>query len=232
MLFNVDKHVKDNLFHMYQQDIMQRRQRKDDYLYQEKQLDKDFIDQIKRRNEDENTKKNLEKQRRINENMQEYNQFWQKKDEDRRNKFTKLNEVNNYSKNNSNYQSNYQNLNPNINSFGNNHNINSNNNFNDQNAKLEFDSKKDHLNPIMNPDYIGIRKIDDLEKNKKMEVQKMYRDMLDAQISSKPNTNDLNFKNKENSISLMTLNKRNVNEEMFNKNPCKTINVINFSYYL
>ena len=225
MLFNTDRNVKDNLFQMNQQDIMQRRQRKDDYNIQEKQSDKNFIEQIKRRNEEENSKKNFEKQRRINENMQEYNLFWLKKDEERKNKFTKFQDVNinNYPINNGNFDdinnNNYQNLNPNLN-YNANSNIYSNNNLNNPNNRVDFDSKKDHLNPIMNPDYIGIRRIDDLEKNKKMEGQKIYKNMLDAQVIMKPNSNELSAFNRDNSISLLALNKRNNNEEMFNKNPC------------
>lgn len=229
MLFNADKHIKDNLFQMNQQDIIQRRQRKDDYLFQEKQSDKDFIAQVKRRNEEENQLKTVEKQRRINENMQEYNQLWLKKDEERKHKFSKYQDVNinNYAINNNN--SNFQNMNPNLN-YNTNNNINnnvygsSNNNNNNPNFRVDFDSKKDHLNPIMNPDYIGIRKIDDLEKNKKMEGQRIYRNMLDAQINLKPNANEWSSVNKENTISLLALNKRNANEEMFNKNPCKFFN--------
>lgn len=224
MLFNADKQVKDNLFHMYQQDIMQRRQRKDEYVFQEKQSDRDFIEQIKRRNEEENQKKTFEKQRRINENMQEYNQFWQKKDEERKNKFSKFQDVNinNYAvnnTNNNNYQNSNQNLNYNSNPYGNNVGYNSGNT--NPNIRVDFDSKKDHLNPIMNPDYIGIRKIDDLAKNKKMEEHRIYKNMLDAQMNLKPNSNEWNRINKENTISLLALNKRNNNEEMFNKNPCK-----------
>jgi len=224
MLFNANKQVKDNLFNMYQQDIMQRRQRKDDYLFQEKQSDKLIIEQLKRRNEEENQKQTFEKQRRINENMQEYNQFWQKKDEERKNRFTKFQDVNinNYaiSKNN-NFQNNNLNLSHNPNPYENNIS-GSNNNFNmNPNLRVDFDSKKDHLNPILNPDYIGIRKIEDMEKNKKMEEQRIYRNMLNAQINLKPSSNDWNTVNRENTISLMALNKKNINEEMFNKNPCK-----------
>lgn len=221
MLFNADRNVKDNLIQMYQQDIMQRRQRKDEYSFQEKQNDKIFIEQINKKNEEENVKKAMEKQRRANENMQEYNQFWVKKDEERKNKFSKPADVNinNYAMNNSNINNNnYQNSNYNSNPISN----------NNPNLRIDFDSKRDHLNPIMNPDYIGIRKIEDIEKNKKAEVQKLYRNMLDAQVSMKPNTNEWNSVNRENTISLLALNKKNQVDDLFNKNPCKFFNLYLF----
>ena len=231
MLFNADKQIKDNLFQMYQQDIIERRQRKDDYISNQKQSDKFFIEQLKQRNEEESQKKILERQRRINENIQDYNQFWLKKDEERKNKFSKYQDVNinNYAINNSNDKDNFQNLNPNLNYNGNAYlDLNTNSDGNNPNNRVDYDSNKDHLNHIMNPDFIGGRKIHDLERSKKIEGQKMYRDMLDAQINLKPNPNERNSGNRDNTISLLALSKRNANEEMFNKNPCKDF----FLFYL
>ncbi len=244
----LEKEVKNNLFKIYQQEITQRRQHKDDVLFEQKRNDRNFMEQAKLRNEEENQKKLLEKQRRVNENMQEYNQFWMKKDEDRKHKFSKysdVNNMNNYATNyiNRNINNNFQNVdsnlkmnnNSNLNSISNasnengnfNHsnneygNTNNNINSNNPNNKFDFDSKKDHLNPILNPDYIGIRKIQDIEKNTKIEGQRIYRNMLDAQMNMKPYSNEYSSINRENSISLVAFNKRNSNEEMYNSNPCK-----------
>jgi len=207
---------------MYQQDIAQRRQRKDEYHLQEKQSDKQFIDEINRKNQEENMRRQMEKQRKINETKQEYNQFMIKKDEDRKNKFNKNIDfnINNYAINNTltnpnSYDNNNNNMN--FNRDGSNYN---------PNMRMDFDSKRDHLNPILNPDYIGIRKIEDLEKNKKMEVQKMYKGMLDAQMHMKPGNS------RENSISLLELNKKNSNDNGFNRNPCKKLFIKDNSFFL
>ena len=58
-----------------------------------------------------------------------------------------------------------------------------------------------------------------------MEGQRIYRNLLDAQINLKPNANEWNSINKDNTISLLALTKmNNANNQMFNKNPCKLFN--------
>lgn len=205
MLFNADKNIKDNLFNIYRQDLIDRKQRKEENILQEKIIDKNYIDQINRVNQEDSVKRNMERMRRIKENMNDYNSFWIRKDEERKNKFAKNNDVNinTYAMDNNNSS--------NINSYNNHFDIssannNSNNNYNQNNynssntnQKVDFDSQKDHLNPILNPDYIGIRQIENFEKNKKQKLQKFYKNQLDSQITTKISIYDVNHNaNKDN----------------------------------
>ena len=200
MLFYADKNVKENLFHMYKQDVMEQKNRKDEFVVQEKIKDKTLIQQVNRVHEDENNKKNVERLRKINENMYGFNQYWTKKDEERKNRFTQKPEINinSYSVNIEPSNYNYS------------HSINQGK-LNNLNINVEFESKKtDHINPILNPDYMGFRRIESLEKNQKMAVQKIYKNILDSQLNTKINPYDIN-----NSFP------RKNGSDIFKTNPCK-----------
>jgi len=67
------------------------------------------------------------------------------------------------------------------------------------NSKIQFDSQRDHLNNILQPDYLGIRNLQNMEKNQKQEYQNIYRNFLNSQINTKINIyNFKNLKEKEN----------------------------------
>jgi len=177
MYVHPDKELKDNLFNYYQQELTDRRIRKDDYIKQEKMSDKVYIDQIKRSNEEERMRKEMEKAKRVNENMQDYGQLMMKKDEQRRQKFGKI-EENIMNNNNNNQNINYNNNNNNYGNYPNNPNMDLNPRFKNQNMKV------DNLNYIMHPDNsVGVRQLNEMERNKKFESQKYYKNMLDSQMS-------------------------------------------------
>ena len=190
MYVHPDKALKDGLFNYYQKDIMDRKIRKDENNNQEKNLDRNFIDQIKRSNDDERMKREGEKSKRVNDSMQDYGKLMMKKDEDRRKKLGKMDE--NYNQqgqmmdNNSQGGSQYINNNiydyPNSNAANANANSNISMNMNND-AKIKKNMKGVDLNMIMHPDNaIGVRQLNEMERNKKFEFQKYYKNMLDSQI--------------------------------------------------
>jgi len=194
MYVHPDKALKDGLFNYYQKDIMDRKMRKDENNTQEKVLDRNFIDQIKRSNDDERMKKEGEKSKRVNDSMQDYGKLMMKKDEDRRKKLGKIDENynqqgqimdNNSQGGNSNQYMNNDNIYggyPN-NAANANANMSMNNNNMNNDAKIKKNMKGVDLNMIMHPDNnIGVRQLNEMERNKKFEFQKYYKNMLDSQI--------------------------------------------------
>ena len=178
---NPDKNLKDNLYNYYKQDMMERRIRKDEDFTTEKVNDKVYMDQIKRRNEEDKNKKEIDRAKKLNENMNDYNKFSSTKDEERRNKYIKFKEINT---NNSNVNNSQSMGNMNQMDLYSQFSSNSLNNMNPDMTLMNMNNlKKDSLNYIMNPDHIGVIKIKEMEKNKKFEFQKFYKNMLDSQMN-------------------------------------------------
>lgn len=204
MLIHADKNVKESLFNVYKKDLQERQIRKEEGVNKEKIEDKNFVDQIIRLNEEEKQRKTLEKTRIKNENMYSYNELWKAKDEERKNRYYKVFDP----------KINYPVLNEDVRNLskpillpGRSY---------DFNSRINFDSQRDHLNNILNPDYLGVRNLESLQKNHKQEFQKIYKNFLDSQINTKTNIYDLN-NIKEKEYHAM---KRREAEIQVKKNPC------------
>jgi len=205
MLFHADKNVKESLFKMYKKDLIDRQVIKEDKITKEKIQDKNFIDEVVRLNEEEHRRRSMEKKRVTNENMISYNQLWRGKDEERKNRYYKVFDPK------VNYPiMNEEMINQNKPFFARNRSY-------DFNSKMQFDSQRDHINNIMHPDYLGVKNLQNLDKNHKQEYHKIYKNFLDSQINTRVNIYDLiNVKAKEYHAI------KNEEQEVFvNKNPCK-----------
>jgi len=201
MLIKYYKHVNDDLFNYYRQDTNVKRVRKEEYINTEKMHDKIYMDQIKRSNLEEKMRQESERQKRINDNMNDFSKFWGKKDEERRNNFAKKSDVHyeNYNKGNSLSLGNMEMFNSNI-------NPNSPQSINPDMTLINMNKvKKDNLNHILYPEYMGVRKLDEIEKKNKNEYQKFYRNVLDSQMNYRTKSPDMmqtnNYKNVVNMVS-------------------------------
>lgn len=190
MFLYPDKQLKENLFNYYKYDINERRMRKEEDLMNEKLNDKVYMDQIKRNNMEIKHRQESERQRLINETMNDYNNFMNKKEEDRRNRFNKnssgiYNENVNFNKSQSISiadQMNSMNINP-----------YSKMNMNPDMSLINMNKvKKDNLNHILYPEYIGVKKLYEMEKNDKNEFKKFYKNILDSQMNYKSSSPDYN----------------------------------------
>lgn len=182
MFVNPDKQLKYNLFNYYKHDINDRRLRKEDDMMIEKLHDKVYMDQIKRSNMEEKMRQDSEKQRYINQRMNDYSNFMHQKDEERRNKFVKNPEIYNENANFNKSQS--------ISCMNQLNSINNNpyspKSMNPDMTLMNMNKvKKDNLNHILYPEYIGVKKLSEIEKNDRNEYQKFYKNMLDSQMNYK-----------------------------------------------
>lgn len=217
MLFHADKNVKDSMFNIYRNDIKERQQRKDNSVTKEKIEDKNFVDRIKKLNEDEMVRRSIEKLRKKNENMYSYNELWKGKDEERKNRYNRIFDP----------KINFPSLDPEL--INQSKPILLKGKSYDFNSKINFDSQRDHVNNIMNPDYLGIRNLYSLERNHKQEYQKMYRNFLDSQINTKFDLYDLNNHNlKDKEYHAM---KRIEEEVLVKQNPCNIFKLIVIASY-
>lgn len=137
--------------------------------------------------------------------MNSYNNLWRGKDEERKNRYNNVFD----------FQINNPTLNEEV--FNQNIPMLAKNRSYDFNSKIQFDSQRDHVNNILQPDYLGIRNLQNIEKNQKQEFQKIYRNFLDSQINTKINIYDMNNLKEKEYYSL----KRKEQEISVKKNPCK-----------
>jgi hypothetical protein len=180
-----DRELKNNLFNYYQHELTERKLRKEDDITKEKLADKLYIEQIIKNNEEDRIKKEMERANRVNAGMYDYGQALMRKEEEKRKKFGRVEEniINNMN-NNNNINSN-QHIN-NLNNNNNNYIYGSHPNIykKDLNPKYTNPNKVDHLNYIMHPDKnMGLKQIDEIERNRKFELQKYYKDILDSQMN-------------------------------------------------
>jgi hypothetical protein len=75
MFFYADRNVKDNLLQMYKQDANDYMQRKNDLRTRRINEEKEYLDNINRREQLEEDKRRQEKQRRVHETMHEYKEM-------------------------------------------------------------------------------------------------------------------------------------------------------------
>jgi hypothetical protein len=179
MYVHPDKELKNNLYNYYQQELYERKIRKDDETSREKLTDKIFIDQVMRSNEEQRIKKEMERARRVNEGMSGFAQLSMKKEEDRKKKYCKMEDnMQNNITNQSIYNDEYT-------IYENNHNGNGTNNNNmDKSPRLKNPNKADNLKVIFQPDNkVDFRQLNDMERSRKIEMQRYFKNMLDSQMS-------------------------------------------------
>lgn len=211
MLMNPDKQLKDKFFNMYKQDMNDRRLRREEFINTEKMHDKFYMDQITRNNFEEKMRQENHKQKIINDTMNDYGKFMNRKEEERKNKYLK-----NYEMPMENYNINSSHSMGNLNQFDlYNNSVSPSANMNpDMTLINEKKAKKDSLNHILYPEYIGPRKLNEMERNNKNEFQKFYKHMLDSQMNYRSNSPE---------IALMQhkdINRFDGNVNMVS-NPCK-----------
>lgn len=205
MLFHADKNIKESLFNMYKKDLIDRQVKKEEEITKEKIQDKYFINEVKRLNEEERCRRSIEKKKVTSENMNSYNELWRGKDEERKNRYYKVFDP----------KINYPILNEET--INQNKPILARNRSYDFNSKIQFDSQRDHVNNILQPDYLGVKNLQNLEKNHKQEFHKIYKNCLDSQINTRVNIYDLNNVKAKEYYAM-----KNKEQEVFvNKNPCK-----------
>jgi hypothetical protein len=210
---NPDKHIKENLFNYYRQDINERRIVKEENFNMEKMNDKVYMDQIKRNNQEEKLRMDSQRLKRVNDNLNEYGLFINKKDEEMKNKYKKNSDFyhENYQKGNSQSMGNLNQLE----FFNNNISPNSPKSINpDMTLINETKVKKDSLNYILQPDYIPVIKLNQMEKNNKNEYQKFYRNILDSQLNYVINSPEKQINNYKNVVNMIS-------------NPCKNLYQLN-----
>ena len=214
MLFHADKYVKEGLFNMYKRDLIDRQTRKEEEISKERFEDKNFVEQIVKINEEEKRKRSVEKKKITNENMNSYNQLWRGKDEERKNRYYRVFDA----------KINYPTLNQEV--ISQNRPFISTNRSYDFNSNINFGSQRDHVNNILQPDYLGVRNLQSLEKNNKQEIQKIYKNFLDSQINTKVNIYDMNDMKEKEYYSM----RRKEQEISVNKNPCKKFIYFMFNF--
>lgn len=205
MLFHADKNIKESLFNMYKKDLIDRQVKKEEEISKERLQDKNFIAEVVRSNEEERRRRSMEKKRIAYENMNSYNELWRGKDEERKNRYYKVFDP----------KINYPTLNEEI--LNQNKPLLARNRSYDFNSKIQFDSQRDHVNNILQPDYLGVKNLQNLAKNHKQEYHKIYRNFLDSQINTRVNIYDLNNLKEKEYYAM-----KNKEQEVFvKKNPCK-----------
>jgi hypothetical protein len=206
---NKDKALKDGLFNYYKNDIMQRKIRKNESLNQEKNYDKNFIEEIKRSHDEEIFKRELEKSHRVNKSMQEYSDLMVRKEEERKRKYDqkyKIQQLEIYNQNQNSYKMPNHNMPLPIN--------NNQYEFSNELNKIfrENNRKGENLNYIMHPNYkVGVKQIEEIEKNKKFEIQKYYKQILDSQVANPEMSGEFKKRNSGN-------NQQEINNMI--SNPC------------
>jgi hypothetical protein len=75
MFFHADRNVKDNLLQMYKQDAQDHMQRKNDIRTRRINEEKEYLENVNRREQLEEEKRRQEKQRRVNETMHDYKEM-------------------------------------------------------------------------------------------------------------------------------------------------------------
>ncbi len=216
MLFHADKTIKESLFNIYKKDLLDRQTRKEVEISKEKKQDKNYIESIIKLNEDENRRRSMDKLKVTYENMNSYNQLWRGKDEERKNRYYKIFDP----------KINYPIINEDI--ITQNKPILSRNPSYEFNSKIRFDSQIDHVNNILQPDYLGVKNLENLAKNTKHEFQNFYRNCLDSQITTRVNIYDLtSMKHKEKEYNSI---KQREQDASIRKNPCKFF--LTYSWFL
>jgi len=205
MLSHADRTIKKRLFNMYREDLIERKGKKYDELSKEKLEDKNLMEEVVRVNEEERCRRSVEKKIIANANMNSYNELWREKDKQRKDRYYNMIDP----------KMSYTPLNQEI--------LNQNKPFltinrsYDFNSNIKFDSQRDHVGNILQPDYLGVKNLQHLEKDHKQEYHKMYKNFLDSQINTRHNIYDLNNQKPKEYHA-----QKNKEQEVLVKiNPCK-----------
>jgi hypothetical protein len=164
MLFNADRQTKDQLRNIYKQELESQLKRKQDEKTRVMQEERQHLQLLEQRYQDDNRKKHMDKLKRISDSMGEYNQIV--KDKEANKFFTKHKEVN-------------------FNTYAIKNVNNANNNNNINNANSNPPSEIGINNNNLEAEYTGERRNNaeqDFINGQKLEQQKMYRNFLDGQV--------------------------------------------------
>jgi hypothetical protein len=93
MFFNADRHTKEGLLHYLKKERDDQERRKLDEKTKRVDEERQMIDNMRRVQDEDIAKKQIEKMKRINDSMNEYHQIINKKELERKN-FTKFHDVN------------------------------------------------------------------------------------------------------------------------------------------
>lgn len=180
MLFNVDKNVKSNMLQMYKQDAEDFQNKKNDDKMRRIQEERSYIEKLNKEHEQENNKRQMEKQKRINETMGDYYNAFNRKEQERLQKFSKNPNfsINNYGSNINNYQDPMNRMNnPNF-------TVNEQNSIErNLNQKLTTSPKANNMDSILDRNkFQNLSDHDYRIRSQKVEQQKLYKDFLDGQV--------------------------------------------------
>jgi hypothetical protein len=194
MLFHADRNVKENLFNMYKKDALDHMAKKSEIKMQIKNEEREYMENFNRKIQQEDDKKNLEKQHKINERMNEYNLMCNMKGDPRikRNKYEDV-KLNYYGVNVVPNENNLGNLITNMNNPLNNNNY-SEKEFN-LNKKYAVTPQTDQIKHIVSHENNNQEKEEYNTRIQKVEQQKLYKEFLDSQVkyfnyTDKPKTNE------------------------------------------
>lgn len=93
MLFHADRNVKENLFNMYKKDAQDQITKKNELKMQKINEERQYLENVSKREQLEEDKRKLEKMKRISDTMNEYNQMLTNKPNNGRLKKSKFDDV-------------------------------------------------------------------------------------------------------------------------------------------
>ena len=162
MLFHADKATKENLFHLYKKDAEDHQNRKITLQNQKIQDERNYLNEIEKKEQMEMDKKKLEKIRMMSQSKSDYLQMMNQKEEEKRRKGKYDVNINTYgAKINKEYEN----------------NINNYHESNDIGYKVPITKKFEIQNNYSDAYDIEI-------KTKKQDQQRMYKKFLDNQVFS------------------------------------------------
>lgn len=167
MLFHADKNVKGNLLQMYKKDAYDYAQRKNEIRSKKVEEEREYLENVFRKEQQEEDKKKLEKINRINVTMNEYKEMINHQGDPRlrRHKLEEV-KINTYGVN-----LNQDNLNKNLERNSSSpHYLNTVTNVSQNNNNIQFDNYQDKNNFNLN-------------RFQKIEQQKLYKEYLDSQVN-------------------------------------------------
>jgi hypothetical protein len=157
MLFNADRQTKDNIRNMYKQEAEIFSKKKLDDKSRKLQEEKEYMRTLEEKYEEESRRKHMEKIKKINDTMGEYNQVVRQKEQSKN--FSKHREVN-------------------FNTYG----MGVGNGENTGGVVNTYSDTKTNTN--VNANEYGQRNYDyeNTLRNQKTEQQRLYKDYLDSQV--------------------------------------------------
>lgn len=183
MLFHADRNVKENLFNMYKKDAMDLATKKNEMRLQKINEERQYLENLNKREQFEEDKRKLEKLKRISDTMGEYNQMISNKPDGRlkKSKFEDV-KINSYGVSFRNPQN--EGISTNVTANQSNQNF-GNDYFQREyniNRKASLSPRANNVKKLVSYDNSGYNNDDYMQKAQKMEQQKIYKDYLDSQV--------------------------------------------------